>query len=768
VGRPGGPFASLKEFSKNSRKPLEWIMSEEIGRVLGTNNLRDALLISSETANRNRHELYEFGPFRLEPAERKLSRGDEVVTLTPKVFDMLVMLVRNNGHLLEKDELIRSLWPDSFVEEGNLSSNIFVLRKALGNDHEYIETVPRKGYRFVGAVRQLPSAERSASQPRDFGSTATGESEGPASIAVPSTVSRPRFRVALIAGTALVMLGIGAALWWHHSSRLPDRSQWIQVTRFPDSVAQPALSPDGRILAFIRGYSTWIGPGQIYVKILPDGQPVQLTRDDLFKMSPAFSSDGSRIAYTAVDPEFHWDTWVVPTLGGEPQPLMRNASGLTWTAPQQVLFSEIKMGIHMGIVAARENRIGARDIYLPETEPAMAHRSYVSPDGKWVLLVEMDEDHLWLPCHLVPMDGSMKGRYVGPLGGGCTMAAWTPDGKWMYFTSDHGGAPHVWRQRFPDGQPEQVTSGPTEEEGIAMAPDGRSFITAVAVENNSLWVRDARGERQVSLEGNANDPKFTPDGRKLCYLTVIKSPNQFAWYRNPGELQVADLASGRSEPLLPGFPVLEYDISPDGRMVVMSTTDTEGKSRLWVMPFDRSSPPVEIPNVEGASPKFGGKDIFFRHLDGKSEYVYRVHPDGTGVRKALKDPVILLWAVSPDGNWISALAALPGSAMNQAFPLDGKTPTQIGSTFVLTWSLDGRACVIKLYFGTTSSYLIPLRPGEMLPRIPAEGFHSEDEVAHLPGAHRIDAQGVVPALSPSVYAFYRNTVQRNLYRIPIP
>ena len=131
-------------------------MSEEIGRVGGPKNLRDALLISSETADRNRHEIYEFGPFRLEPAERKLSRGDEVVTLTPKVFDMLVMLVRHSGHLLEKDDLIRSLWPDSFVEEGNLSNNIFVLRKALGNDREYIETVPRRGYRFVGAVRQLP------------------------------------------------------------------------------------------------------------------------------------------------------------------------------------------------------------------------------------------------------------------------------------------------------------------------------------------------------------------------------------------------------------------------------------------------------------------------------------------------------------------------------------------------------------------------------------------------------------------------------------
>src|SRR5215469_13963665 len=214
-------------------------MSEEIGRVGGPKNVRETLLSSTETADRNLHEIYEFGPFRLEPAERKLSRGDEVVTLTPKVFDMLVMLVRHSGHLLEKDDLIRSLWPDSFVEEGNLSNNIFVLRKALGNDHEYIETVPRRGYRFVGAVRQLPSAERASFQSRDFGSTAPVErgAAGPVRVTVPPTVSRPRFRVALIAGTALVLLAIGGAtLWWRNSSRMPDPSQWVQLTKFPDSV----------------------------------------------------------------------------------------------------------------------------------------------------------------------------------------------------------------------------------------------------------------------------------------------------------------------------------------------------------------------------------------------------------------------------------------------------------------------------------------------------------------------------------------------------
>jgi DNA-binding winged helix-turn-helix (wHTH) protein/Tol biopolymer transport system component len=707
-----------------------------------------------QTPGLEKLRLYEFGSFRLDPAERILLRGNEIVPLTPKAFDTLHLLVRNSGHLLEKEEMIRALWPDTFVEEGSLSNNIFLLRKALGDEPAFIETVPRRGYRFVGAVLQLPNAPPAHSEETPAGH--------PELVNKASTSLRLSPLVIASMGVfVLAVIAIGGAVWWRISPRLHDRSQWVQLTKFPDSVVQPALSPDGRIVAFIRGYSTFLDPGQIYVKILPDGEPVQLTHDNLLKMGPAFSPDGSRIAYTTADFQFHWDTSVVPTLGGSPQPLLRNASGLTWAGPQQVLFSEVKSGVHMGIVAAQENRIGARDVYLPETEPAMAHRSYLSPDGKWVLVVEMDQDHNWLPCHLLPMDGKAKDRYVGPLGGGCIAAAWTPDGKWMYFTSDHGGVPHIWRQRFPDGPPEQVTSGPTEEEGIAMAPDGHSFVTAVAIQSASLWVHDAKGERQVSLEGNANNPKFTPDGNKLCYMTVIKAPNQFAWYRNPGELRVADLESGRSEPLVPGLPVLEYDISHDGRLLVMSTTDREGKPRLWVMPFDRSSPPVQIPNVEGASPLFGANNyILFRHLDGASMFVYRVHPDGTGLGKAIATPVFLTNSISPDGRWLAAWAPIGGNGRPsiQVFPLDGGPPIQIGHLVFVSWPMDGRSVMI-------SGYLFPLKPGEVLPAIPAGGFQSPEEVSRLPGAHPIEADVLGP--SADVFAFYKSTVQRNLYRIPI-
>jgi DNA-binding winged helix-turn-helix (wHTH) protein len=102
---------------------------------------------------------YEFGRFRLNVAERVLLRDEDVVPLTPKVFDILLLLVENSGQVVSKDELMKRVWPNTFVEEGNLTQNISLLRKALGESPggvQFIETVPRRGYRFVADMLIAP------------------------------------------------------------------------------------------------------------------------------------------------------------------------------------------------------------------------------------------------------------------------------------------------------------------------------------------------------------------------------------------------------------------------------------------------------------------------------------------------------------------------------------------------------------------------------------------------------------------------------------
>src|SRR5262249_30274694 len=147
------------------------------------------------------------------------------------------------------------------------------------------------------------------------------------------------------------------------------------------------------------------------------------------------------------------------------------------------------------------------------------HRSYASPDGQWALVVEMDGSR-WLPCRLVPMNGTSPGRLIGPPDAPCTFAAWTPDRASMFLASGTCGALFVWRPRFPDGQPEQITFGVTEEEGLAMDPDGKSFLTSVGQRQSVVLLHDEHGERQISLEGYSYDVKLTPDGRRLCYRVL--------------------------------------------------------------------------------------------------------------------------------------------------------------------------------------------------------------------------------------------------------
>jgi Tol biopolymer transport system component len=348
----------------------------------------------------------------------------------------------------------------------------------------------------------------------------------------------------------------------------------------------------------------------------------------------------------------------------------------------------------------------------------------------------------------------------------------------MYFDSNASGAFHIWRERFPSGSPDQMTSGPTEEEGIAMMPDGRSFVTAVGETQSSVWVHRPNGEKQVSLEGFSYDPQFTPDGKGLCYR-VLKAALPQA---GPTELRIADLDSSRDEPLLPGFAVAglhAFSIAPDGGEIVIAALDREKKSHLWVARIDRSSPPRQIPNAEGDQPMFGpGGEVFFRGFDGGTAFLYRIRKDGTALQKVIDTPIARTSAISKDGLWI-VVKLLPTEGPHlAAIPLHGGSPVNLLSSngFLVTdqdaqWSPDGTQLLLTVFAERENirgrTYTFPLKPGQDLPGIPPGGFQSEEQLAHFPGAQLIDAFQVSPGATPGVYAFVRLSVQRNLYRVPI-
>ena len=194
---------------------------------------------------------YEFGPFRMESRERRLIRDGELVPLPPKAFDILLVLIRNGGRLVEREELIKTVWGNAFVEENNLSVNISLIRKALTNHDdgstEYIETIPKHGYRFVASVRSIPSDNAKFVTGKLVNKRMNAENERRANSqnvedafekdttrsGSSKQVPKGKLKELLISGAILVLcLIIVLVFWWHPANKSivsPDETEVRRV-----------------------------------------------------------------------------------------------------------------------------------------------------------------------------------------------------------------------------------------------------------------------------------------------------------------------------------------------------------------------------------------------------------------------------------------------------------------------------------------------------------------------------------------------------------
>jgi serine/threonine protein kinase len=559
----------------------------------------------------------------------------------------------------------------------------------------------------------------------------------------------------------------------------PGSSEWVQLTNFVDSATSPALSSDGRMLVFLRGPSTFAAQAEVYVQMLSGGDPIVLTHDGTSKMSPVFSPDGSQIAYTIPG---RWDTWILPTLGGEPRMLLPNASGLTWVNSRQLLFSELTEGRHMVLATSEENRNGERIFFAPPGKGSMVHRSSLSPDRKSVLAVWMSTGGDWESCRLVPFDGSTTGKPVGPPSVGCTYVQWSRDGRWMYFSAEVHGRFHIWRQHFPDGLPEQLTSGVNEEEGIAIPPDGRSLITSVGTVETSIWVHDRKGDHQITSQGRASfvSPDgasgrtvFSPDGSRLYYF-VDRRPQGGAH-----ELWSTEIVSGKSEAVVTNSESNGFDLSDDGGTLVYSVSDKDGAKQVWTSRVDHLVPPKQLTFTGyNLSPVFTPQgDVVFMSREGEEMFLRRINANGTDSRKVSDQPVIQLQTVSPDGRWAVAQVEVKNEDVPRGvsvIPLDsGPTVRLCSGLCLVRWARDGKSVFISVIGGSQGhplgwgTYVVPIPPGQLLPKLPPTGIASKADAEMLPGAKYMDSFGL-PGETGDIFAFTRTSVHRNLFQIPLP
>jgi DNA-binding winged helix-turn-helix (wHTH) protein len=331
-----------------------------------------------------RKHFYDFGPYRVDTVKRLLLKEGEPVALTPKAFDTLLVLVESSGQVLPKEEMMKQVWPDRFVEEGNLTVNISLLRKVLGetpNQHDYIVTVPGSGYRFVAHVREILADGAELTIEEHTSARVTIEQEEvkeEKEILNRETLWPDNLYTFLAAVRGLklhwkvltslfLLLGLIAfVITWKYSFRT--RAQYgsvllssLKTVQLSNWASEPGefasdgkFSPDGNMAAFSSkkdGYSS------IWIRQIVGGEPIQVTKNEWNNWSPIWSSDGQRIAFLSSTGN---DTSIssIPAFGNTPTLLLTleacKPTLIRWSKDDATIYYELNSNIFALDVATKQ------------------------------------------------------------------------------------------------------------------------------------------------------------------------------------------------------------------------------------------------------------------------------------------------------------------------------------------------------------------------------------------------------------------------------
>jgi len=596
--------------------------------------------------SKNPQHLYEFGPFQLDTAERQLLRDGEPVQLTPKVFETLCLLVERGGHLVGKDELIKRLWPeDKFVEEANLTNNVWMLRKTLGEKQggqSYIETVPKRGYRFTAPVRELelPAADaevilekhsrtrivtKEEKEEADNGNNIEAaplpaQKQVAAIVAEPRHMWRARPPVIALVVAALFVAGAATAFgihWLISKRQSRDRVavpfSEMEISRLTTSgkIKHAAISPDGKYVAHVtedaEGNSLWVrhvaAPTSVRVAGPTATEYVSVT----------FAPNGDLIYYLTLDRD-KGDTLLyrVPVLGG-PSTMAVYDTGPIGFSPDggQIAFVRPYQS-ESRLLLANDDGTNERTLavrHQPDFFRAYWNAPAWSPDGKTIACQVRLNDERGQYETVIGVsveDGSQK-PLTSKRWNDAGQPVWLADGSGLLLTAnERATAPvQVWHIALRSGEATRITNDLNNYHDLSLTLDSRRLAAVQDHSVSSIW---------VAPEGDANRVK-----------------------------QIASDAGW----------IQEIAWTPDGRIVYRSNAG--GSAEIWVMNADGSNPKQLTADAQasrGLAVSPDGRYIFFASARAGRFNIWRVESDGSNLKQLTAGDDEFSPHATPDGAWV--------------------------------------------------------------------------------------------------------------------
>jgi len=564
-----------------------------------------------------------FGPFEVDLPAGELRKAGRLIKLQDQPFQVLALLLRHPGEVVTREELQQALWSaDTFVEfDQGLNTAIKKIRLALGDsadDPRFIETIPRKGYRFIAPVEGVH-----ASPP----------------------VSARHFRGLWVATPFLVVAAACAARWLLNTRPQADDASLVAVplTSYPGDEWFPSFSPDGNQVAFQwrRGAQDNFG---IYVKLVGASEPLRLTNGPTGSYCPAWSPDGRSIAFFRNVSDTRAGVFLISPIGGPPRKLTEIylpyfGSCVAWhpSGKWLIVSDRNPPGETRSLFALSLETGEKRRLTSPPQKLRVDEDPAVSPDGEALVFARGPEGSsdlylLELSEGLAPKGEPKRITFEQ---GGSAQAAWTPDGRAIAFCSGSPHSPNLYRLAFSGpgwrpGKPQRLVFAVDGVRKPAISRQGRLAYSTFAIRAN-IWRLELNGgrpsakqpERLIASTHLDHTPEYSPDGKRIAFASN-RSGSHEIWVSNgdgSGTMQLTSFGGS--------WYTASPSWSPDGRQIYfISNANAGGRPGAYVVNSDGGQPK----RMEGDGPDSWSRDGKWIYFISKNQVWKRPAGGGNAIQ----------------------------------------------------------------------------------------------------------------------------------------